>query len=480
MSDPSPNPGNPIDAESSKASAESTEFAASENASPDSAAIDEPAAADAAEAALQPLRQRFANLYREPDLLKREYQLAQLAANSSIPPERFYPLFEAYCQSQAGEPESLTSRSLAGLRQYFPEIRATRDHRDRNYKLVQAANTWGISLEQCRALFHAYCHQQQNLPSRERATLWGKGLARSVVQFAAAVALLSQFTIVVGIVFYLLEAGDRKQATHRNAWETIQRAQGQAASFGRINALEDLSKGCKGYKTKSIWHTTPILRDFFPSCVDLRGLDVSGAYLATVDLRWAQLRDANLAGARLWSAQLQQAELQRAQLQQAKLGGAQLQGAKLEGAALLQADLQQANLMNANLKNAKLEDAKLNGAILERADLSGASLTQADFSNAPESDMTDTLMQVFAADYTMPAIAQGLPISQTNLRFANLSNANLSNANLQGADLHRANLTGVDLTGADLRNVENLEQADLSALIYDETTRFPAGFTPPP
>lgn len=447
--------------------------------------------ADSLDTELRAVRQQFAVLYNEPDLLKREYLLAQLAEQSRIDPERFYALFNAYCQIQAGEPEALTSTNLDKLKLYFGEIRATRNYRDRNYKLIQAAKNWDIPLEQCRALFNAYCREQQNLPQHERVSLWWKGVVNNVVRFAAAIALLSQFTIVVGIVFYLLEAGDRKEASYLNAWKTIKDAKGETASFGRINALEDLTKGCKGYQQKSFWHTTPIVRDFFASCIDLRGLDVSNAYLATVDLRWARLQDANFTSARLWSAQFQAAELQRAQFQQARLGGAQLQGANLTGAALSQADLPQANFNRAILKGAKLEEAVLRSASLERANLEGANLRNADLSNTAnafnynqEADLTSVLMQLFSGDSIIAAIAQPIPDTPTNLQTAtlvdaNLSNANLSNANLQGADLKAANLTGADLSGADLRRAKHLDQANLTDIITDDTTQFPPDFTFP-
>jgi hypothetical protein len=62
--------------------------------------------------------------------------------------------------------------------------------------------------------------------------------------------------------------------------------------------------------------------------------------------------------------------------------------------------------------------------------------------------------------------------------------ADLSYANLRRADLRDADLAGADLTGADLRNAALgkaiLMGADLTGARYDQKTRWPDGFTPPP
>ena len=60
--------------------------------------------------------------------------------------------------------------------------------------------------------------------------------------------------------------------------------------------------------------------------------------------------------------------------------------------------------------------------------------------------------------------------SGLDLRGADLRDANLSGADLGGADLRRANLGGADLSSANLRGA-NLQEA-----IYDDGTRWPAGF----
>ena len=106
------------------------------------------------------------------------------------------------------------------------------------------------------------------------------------------------------------------------------------------------------------------------------------------------------------------------------------------GVGLLPAKIR-ADLRWANLRWANLRGADLRGADLSEADLSGASLRGADLS------------------------------------WANLSEANLSEATLRGASLDGANLSWANLRGADLRG------ANLSGAIWNKSTIWPAGFTPP-
>ncbi|BDT96927.1 hypothetical protein IFM12275_69030 (plasmid) [Nocardia sputorum] len=69
-------------------------------------------------------------------------------------------------------------------------------------------------------------------------------------------------------------------------------------------------------------------------------------------------------------------------------------------------------------------------------------------------------------------------IPYSNFTDADLTGANLINTLLGAANLTGANLTGANLTGADLRGA-NLTRTDLTRIIYDLTTQWPDGFTPP-
>jgi hypothetical protein len=109
---------------------------------------------------------------------------------------------------------------------------------------------------------------------------------------------------------------------------------------------------------------------------NLRGADLSGAYLYEACLGGAYLYEANLGGAYLSRANLNRANISGANLYEACLGGANLSGANLGRADLRGANLNRANLRGANLSGACLGGANLSGANLGRADLSGTCLDQ--------------------------------------------------------------------------------------------------------
>jgi len=140
---------------------------------------------------------------------------------------------------------------------------------------------------------------------------------------------LGHLAIIVAVIFYVLEAGERqmqaenqRKAKHYQAWQVITLAQGQQSSGGRIDALQDLNK----------------------DEISLFAVDISGAFLPGIKLKDAFLADANLA----------EAELMFADLSEAYLGGANLSGA---------------DLFNANLAEATFINADLTGANIEGADL---------------------------------------------------------------------------------------------------------------
>ena len=105
---------------------------------------------------------------------------------------------------------------------------------------------------------------------------------------------------------------------------------------------------------------------------DMRA-DLSGANLRGADLSEAYLYGANLRGADLSEADLYGANLRGADLSEADLSGADLSRADLSGADLSKANLSRADLIGANLREANLYEADLSWA-----DLSGANLSEAD------------------------------------------------------------------------------------------------------
>jgi Pentapeptide repeats (8 copies) len=160
--------------------------------------------------------------------------------------------------------------------------------------------------------------------------------------FLEVLEYLSSFGVIIAVVFYFAESGDRVKQKHYQAWQVINTAQGKGGSGGRIEALQELNK------------------DKIP----LVGVDVSGAFLQGVhlerahlvrsnfsaadlrdcDLAFADLSDSNLQNSNLRQSNLHNVDLQRANLIEADLFGVDLSGADLSGATLAHADLRNTNL----------------------------------------------------------------------------------------------------------------------------------------
>ncbi len=77
------------------------------------------------------------------------------------------------------------------------------------------------------------------------------------------------------------------------------------------------------------------------------------------------------------------------------------------------------------------------------------------------------------------AILAGSNLSRGGLGGADFRGAILLNANLTGTYLRAADLSGALLYGADLTDAF-LGDANLTGVIYDDKTRWPPGFVPPP
>lgn len=183
--------------------------------------------------------------------------------------------------------------------------------------------------------------------------------------------------------------------------------------------------------------------------LDLRATYLVGADLIQANLQGARLQRANLQGADLFAANLQGGHLIEAQLQEARL-----EGANLQGALIRRSNLQRASLRRANLQKVSLREANLQMAVLEGANLKGARLWDANL--------------------------QGASFGEANLIEARIVGANLQGALLGGANLQGASLKEAILKGADLWWVEGLTDEQVAEAVWDETTRWPEGFSPPP
>ncbi len=154
--------------------------------------------------------------------------------------------------------------------------------------------------------------------------------------FLEVLEYVERLGILVAIIFYFVDSGNRTKQRHYQAWQVINTAQGKGGSGGRVEALQEL------------------LEDN----VSLVGVDVSDAYLFGIKLDRARLDRGNFHGTDARDASFQKA--------------------KMEFADFTSANLERGNLAKANLRHADLKDADLSGANLAETDLGETDLSRAD------------------------------------------------------------------------------------------------------
>lgn len=158
--------------------------------------------------------------------------------------------------------------------------------------------------------------------------------------FLEVLEYLSSFSVLIAVIFYFSESGDRVKARHYQAWQVINTAQGKGGSGGRIEALQELNA----------------------DKVPLVGVDVSSAYLQGLRLEHASLVRADFS-----SADLRMSDLVGCDLAFANLDSANFRSASLSHASLANADLHNADLYAVDLREADLAGAMLDGADLRHA-----------------------------------------------------------------------------------------------------------------
>lgn len=158
---------------------------------------------------------------------------------------------------------------------------------------------------------------------------------------------LSTLSVLVAVIFYFADSGNRIKQKHYQAWQVINTAQGKGGSGGRIEALQELNH----------------------DKVPLTGVDVGSAFLQGIDLR----------GARLSRSILQSSDLRNSNLANADLTFCNLRSANFRGSNLDRAQMRDADLTDADLNGTNLSGAKLDRADLTRTDLRNADLSQVDW-----------------------------------------------------------------------------------------------------
>jgi len=167
--------------------------------------------------------------------------------------------------------------------------------------------------------------------------------------FLEALEYLSSFGVLIAVIFYFAESGERTRQRHLQMWQVMNTAQGKGGSGGRIEALQELNA----------------------DHVQLVGVDVSGAFLRGVKLRKAELLRANFSAADARDGEFSEADLSFAEMQSGNFRNGKFEGAILRdadasdgdfsGADFSGADLSRANLSNADLHDADLRNAQWKG-----------------------------------------------------------------------------------------------------------------------
>ena len=160
-----------------------------------------------------------------------------------------------------------------------------------------------------------------------------------------------KFVIVIAVIQWFLESGERLKERHYRAWEIVNSARGSTGDGGRRDALQDLNND-------GVYLAVAPLTDAYLINIQLQGAMLAGAMLPGANLVQANLLKASLTQADMTNANLASANLARADLRFAKLINASLVGANLSEADLSDADLTGANLFGASLLNANLTGAK--------------------------------------------------------------------------------------------------------------------------
>jgi hypothetical protein len=168
-------------------------------------------------------------------------------------------------------------------------------------------------------------------------------------RFLEALEYLGKFGVLVAVIFYFAESGDRVKQRHYMAWQVINSAEEKGGNGGRIEALEQLNA----------------------DGISLVGVNLASAFLVGVRLPKAKLARANFDAADARQAEMNAADIEDASLRDANLRGARLEGVSFAGSNLDGVDLNGADLHGADLSGVSLENADLRGAEMQGVKWSG-------------------------------------------------------------------------------------------------------------
>jgi uncharacterized protein YjbI with pentapeptide repeats len=180
--------------------------------------------------------------------------------------------------------------------------------------------------------------------------------------FLEVLEYLGSFSVLIAVIFYFSESGDRLKQKHYQAWQVINTAQGKGGSGGRIEALQELN--ADGISLVGVDVSGAFLQGIHLQHARLLRSDFSSADLRNSDFAIADFSDANLQSANLRQANLRGAEFQRSNLNESDLVGVDLSDADLSDATLIHADLRNANLARIRWKDIRdVKNANIYGVV---------------------------------------------------------------------------------------------------------------------
>jgi len=168
--------------------------------------------------------------------------------------------------------------------------------------------------------------------------------------FLEVLEYLGSFGVLIAVIFYFGESGDRLKQKHYQAWQVINTAQGKGGNGGRIEALQELN--ADGISLVGVDLSGAFLQGIRLQRASLARSNFSAADMRDSDLTFTDLSDTDLRSTNLRHCILRSANLERANMTDADLFGADLAGGDLSGAALANADLRNTNLANLKWNNA--------------------------------------------------------------------------------------------------------------------------------
>jgi hypothetical protein len=160
--------------------------------------------------------------------------------------------------------------------------------------------------------------------------------------FLEVLEYFGSFSVLVGVLFYFSESGDRIKQKHYQAWQVVNTAQGKGGNGGRVEALEELS--ADGIALVGVDVAGAFLQGIRLPRANLLRSNFSNADIRQADFTSAIFDDANLHSANFRSSSLRNCSFRGADLDETDLSGAELAGTDFSGATLVDADLRDANL----------------------------------------------------------------------------------------------------------------------------------------